>query len=64
MLILSGVLAILQAPFVDSVLLNPFSLLQDCFPTSEIYVGRRQVLKALMVSAMIVVADKLANLPL
>lgn len=61
---LSGLLAVLQAPQVDSVFLDPFSLLQDLIATSEVDIGGCQVLQALMVSSMIVVADEPANLAL
>lgn len=61
---LSGLLAILQAPQVDSVFLDPFSLLQDLVATSEVDVSGCQVLQALVISSMIVVADEPANLAL
>ena len=61
---LSGLLAVLQAPFVDSVLLDPFSLLQDLVATPEVDISGCQVLQALVISPVIVVADEPADLPL
>jgi hypothetical protein len=43
-LILSGLPAVLQAPFVDGVLFDPFSLLQDLITAPKVDVSGRQVL--------------------
>ncbi len=59
---LSDLLAVLQAPFVDSLLLDPFSLLQDLVATSEVDVGGCQVLQAFVVSPVIVVANEPTDL--
>ena len=64
MLILCGLPAVLQAPFVDGVLFDPFSLLQDLIAAPEVDVGWGQVLQAFVVSFVIVVADELADLSL
>ena len=61
---LSGRIAVLQAPFVDAVLLDPFSLLQDGLSASEIDVSGCQVLQALVVTPVIEAGDELADLPL
>ena len=61
---LSGLLAVLQAPFVDCVLLDPFSSLQDLVATPEVDISGCQVLQALVISPVIVVADEPADLPL
>ena len=62
--ILGGLLAVLQAPQVDGVLFDPFSLLQDLFAAPKVDVGGCQVLQAFMVSPVIVMADEPADLPL
>ena len=54
----------LQAPLVDGVAFDPFSFLQNGLATSEVDVGGCQVLQALVVSAMIVVVNESADLPL
>jgi len=56
--------SVAQAAFVDCVLFDPFSLLQDLIATPEVDVGGCQVLQALMVALVIVVADKPADLAL
>ena len=61
---LGGLLAALQAPLVDCVLLDPFSLLEDLVATPEVDVGGCQVLQAFVVSAVVVVADEPADLRL
>ena len=59
---LCGLLAVLQAAFVDSVLLYPFSLLQDLVAASELDVSGFQILKALVITIVVVMIDKAANL--
>ncbi len=54
----------LQAPFVDSLLLNLLSCLQDCCGSSVIDVCRGQVAQALVVPVVVVVVDEGADLPL
>ena len=61
---LCGLLAVLQAAFVDSVFLDPFWLLQDLVATSEVDVGGCQVFQAVVISPVIVVADEPADLAL
>ncbi len=48
----------LQAPMFDCLSFDPFSLQQDCLPTSEVDVGGREIFQALVVSLVIVVRDK------
>lgn len=59
---LGGLLAIFQAPLIDSVLLDPFALLQDLVTAPEVDVSRCQVLQTLVVSVMVVVTDEPADL--
>lgn len=60
---LGGLLAVLQAPLVDSVLFDPFSCVQDLVAAAEVDISRCEVLKAFVVSAVVVVADEPADLP-
>lgn len=59
---LGSLIAVLQAAVVDGGLPDPFSLLQDLLAPPEVDVSGDQVLQALMISAMVVVADEPADL--
>ena len=48
----------LQAPQFDSASLDPFSLQQDGLASAEVDVGRRKIVEALMIAAMIVALDE------
>ena len=48
----------MQAPRFERFSLDPFPLFQDGFVASEVDVGRRDVVQALVVSSMIVVVDE------
>ena len=52
----------LQSSEFDCVLFDPFALEQDGLTASKVDVGRRQVLQALMVAAVIVVLDEAIDL--
>jgi hypothetical protein len=45
----------LQSSFVDGVAFDPFSLQQDGLPAPEVDVGGREVLQALVVTAVILI---------
>ena len=47
-----------------SVSLDPFPFRQDGLTTTEVDIGRRQVVQALVVAVMVVVADEVADLEL
>ena len=51
----------LQSSEFDGVLFDPFAFKEDGLAASEVDVGRRQVLQALMVAAVIVVLDEAIN---
>ena len=48
----------LQASLFDGLSLDPFSLQQDGLASAEVDVGRRKIVEALVVAAMIVVVDE------
>ena len=50
--------AMLQAPCFECLTFDPFSFQQDDFITPEVDVGRRHVVKALMISLVIVVGHE------
>lgn len=52
----------LQAPFIDSVLFDPFSSFQDCFCSAKVSISRCYVIEALMISVVIVIIDEHFNL--
>jgi hypothetical protein len=52
---------VLQSSFSDGVAFNPFSLQQDGLTSAEVDIGGSEVLQALVVSAVIVVLDEVAN---
>src|ERR687891_2750162 len=64
MVILSGGRAVLQAALLDGVSLDRFSFQQNGPASPEVDVGRRQIVEALVVSAVIVVLDEGGDLPL
>ena len=55
---LSGELAVLQAPMFDGLSLDPFALFDDGIGPAEVGVGRGDVVEALVVTPMIVVLDE------
>ena len=55
---LGGFALVLQSSLLDGVSFDPFSFQQDGLAASEVDVGRRQVLQALVVAAVIVVIDE------
>ena len=55
---LSGELAVLQAPMFDGLSLDPFALFDDGIGPAEVGVGRGDVVEALVVAPMIVVLDE------
>ena len=59
---LSGELAVLQAPTFDGLLFDPFSLLDDGLTPSEVGVGGRHVAQALVVALVIVIFDERLDL--
>ena len=54
----------LQAPLFDGLSFDPFSLQQDGLAASEVDVGRRKIVEALMIAAMIVALDEGSDLGL
>ena len=61
---LCGVIAVLQAPGLQCVSLDPFPFQQDGLATTEVDIGRRQVVQALIVTVIVVMADEVADLEL
>ena len=55
---LSGELAVLQAPMLDGLSLDPFALFYDGGSPAEVGVGGRHVVQALMVTLVVVVLDE------
>jgi len=55
---LGGELAVLQAPMLDGLSLDPFTLLDDALRPVEVGVGGRHVSQALVVALVIVVLDE------
>jgi len=49
---------VLQAALINGVSFDPFPFPDDCFITSEVNIGRRYVVEALMVSLVVVVFDE------
>ena len=58
MLRLSGFFAVKQASVLDSLLFYFFALQENCLPPSEVYVGWREVLQALVISLVIIIGDE------
>jgi hypothetical protein len=61
---LSGDLAGLQALMLDSLAFDPFALFEDCLGSSEVGVGRRDVVEALVIAPVVVMLDEGADLGL
>ena len=59
---LCGLAAVLQAAVFDGVAFDPFSFQQDGLTASEVDISRCQVADALVVTAMVVVGDEVADL--
>ena len=55
---LSGQLAVLQAPMFDGLSLDPFALFEDGAGPAEVGVGGRHVAEALVVTLVVVVLDE------
>jgi len=51
-------LAVLQAPMFDGLSLDPFALADDGLGPSEVGIGGRHVLQALLVTLVVVVLDE------
>ena len=63
-LMLGGELAVLQAPKLDSLSLDPFTLVDDGFGPTEEGIGGRHVVEALVVASVVVVFDERRDLAL
>ena len=63
-LILSGDLAVLQAPMLNSLAFDPFALFDDGFGPAEVGVGWRYVVEALVIAPVVVMLDEGADLGL
>ena len=48
----------MQASVLDGFAFDPFSFQQNCLTASEVDVGRRQIVDALVVAQVIVVGDE------
>ena len=48
---------VLQAPMFDGLSLDPFALFDDGLDPAEVGIGRRHVVEALVVAAVVVVLD-------
>ena len=57
-MILCGGIAVLQASFLDGFAFDPFSFQQDGLSPTEVSVGGRDVLQALVIAVVIVVLDE------
>jgi hypothetical protein len=51
----------LQASILDCGAFDPFSLHEDFLAASEVDVGGREIIQALVIAAMVVVLDEGAN---
>ena len=56
---LGGKLAVLQAPMLDGLSLDPFALFDDGLGPAEVGVGGRHVVQALVVALVVVVLEGL-----
>ena len=63
-MILSGELAVMQAPLFDSIAFDPFALFDDGFCPAEVDIDRRYVVQAVMIALVIIMLDKRLNLHL
>ncbi len=61
---LSGEFAVLQASTLDGLAFDPFSLFDDGWSPTEVGVGRRHVVEALVVAPVVVMFDEGADLGL
>ena len=52
---LCGDLAVMQAPGLDSLSFDPFSLFRDGLSPSEVDIGRGQIIDALVIAVVVVV---------
>ena len=52
----------LQAPVFDGLSFDPFSFQQDGLATSEVDIGRREIVQALVVAPGVVVLNKRSDL--
>ena len=59
---LSDGFAVLQPSFLDSLAFDPFSPVDDGLGSSEVDVGWRDVVEALVISFMIIVIDEAPDL--
>jgi hypothetical protein len=59
--ILSGFVLVQQAAVLDRASFDPFSAEQDGLPSSEVDIGRREIVQALMIALMVVVIDEPGN---
>ena len=57
-LMLSGELAVLQAPLFDGLSLDPFALFDGGLGLAEVGIGGRHVVQALVVTLVVVVLDE------
>ena len=55
---LSGDLAVLQAPMLDILAFDPFALFEDCLGSSEAGVGWCHVVEALVIAPVVVMLDE------
>ena len=55
---LSGDVAVLQAPMLDSLAFDPFALFDDGFSPAKVGVGWRHVIEALVVAPVVVMLDE------
>lgn len=60
----SGALAVLQAPIFDSLLFDPFLLLENGLCPAEVIVGTCDVVQPLAIAPMVVVLDERFDLAL
>jgi hypothetical protein len=57
-LILCGIHLVLQATILDCGSVDPFSFEQDGLSAAEVDVGRCEIVRALLITAMVVVIDE------
>ncbi len=57
-LILSGELAVQQAPMFDGLPFDPFALFDDGIGPAEVGVGGRHVVQALVVTSVVIMLDE------
>ena len=59
---LSGAVAVLQAPVFDGLSFDPFSLFNDGRGTAEVGVGGGHVVQAFVIALVVVVLDEVLDL--